>query len=102
MIRDILPEYDSTGVIFDVCRGAFVDEAWFRSRMDLVADPTNRARHIDFSSDWWYVDDLAQHYMELAGLGMEFMSHQGRRICAPDPHGDGLDMLEWLNERVVS
>lgn len=89
-------DYDALGVLFQLCRGAFQDEAWLRSRTVLVADPENRVDHIDFRGDWWYVDDLAERYMHLAGRDDTFRANLGGRVCVPDPLGNGHDVLEWL------
>lgn len=94
--KQILPDYDEIGALHRLCLGAFQDEAWLRSRTSLVEDAANRAAGIDPSRDWWYVDDLAAHYMRLAGRQDLFEAHLGGRICVPGPHGDGGDVLEWL------
>jgi hypothetical protein len=41
------PEYDGLGAIFALCRGAFLDEPWFRGLTQLVADPRLRAAEVD-------------------------------------------------------
>ena len=99
-IKEIHADYDAIGVLFRVCRGAFQDEAWLRSRTVLVTDPGNRANEIDLSGDWWYVDDLAEHYMHVAGRDCAFSANLGGRICTPAPLGDGRDVLEWLSNTV--
>jgi hypothetical protein len=70
--------------------------AWLRSKVTFVPDPGNRVAHIDMSKDWWYVDDLAEYYMRLAGKADLFQEHVGGRVCAADPAGDGSDVLKWL------
>jgi hypothetical protein len=89
-------DYDEIGVLFSLCRGAFQDEVWLRSRVALIDDPQNRTEFIDFTSDWCYVDDLAHHYMERAGKSDIYEEYVGSRILAPDPKGDGRDILDWL------
>ena len=97
-VRELGVEYDELGVLFALCGGAFQDEAWLRSRTILVTDPGNRADHIDYSGDWWYVDDLAEQYMQNAGRDDLFGENLGKRICAPEPLGDGHDLLKWLRK----
>lgn len=89
-------EYDVLGVLFRLCDGAFEDEAWLRARTVVVEDPHHRADHIDFTGDWWYVDDLADHYLKNAGRGDIYDRHVGERILVPEPRGDGQDVLRWL------
>jgi len=96
--EEIEPSYDGLGVIFDICRGVFSDKSWFRSVTSLVEDPMNRANEVDLEEDWWYVDDLAEHYFQIAGRGEVFRLNIGRRILVPSPVGDGTDVVEWLNQ----
>ena len=87
---------DGRKIVFDVCRGTIQDEAWFRSVTSLVSDPRHRASHIDFASDWWYLDDMAEWFMDLDGFEELYKVHLGRRIFAPDETGDGSHALNWL------
>jgi hypothetical protein len=96
-IKDLGVEYDELGVLFNLCRGAFSDEVWLRSNTVLIDDPQNRADYIEFTCNWWYVDDLARYYMDSAGKSDQFQDFCGSRICAPDPKGSGRDVLEWLS-----
>ena len=95
-IRSMGIEYDGVGVLYSLCRGAFTDEAWLRASTVLIEDPVHRAEYIEYTGDWWYVDDLARHYMEKAGRVEVFTKYIGHRICAPDPKGSGRDIKEWL------
>ena len=92
---------DGLGMIFQLTLGALADEAWFRSVTTLVTDPRHRARYLDLSADWWWIDDLAERYLALEGMSSVYASHRGGRILAPDPNGDGQDVLDWL-ERVAA
>jgi hypothetical protein len=74
----------------------FKDEAWFRGVTEPVADPEDRVEHIDRSLDWWYVDDLAEHYCRQVGADELFAEHSSRRIFVPDPRGSGEGVLRWL------
>jgi hypothetical protein len=89
---------DGMSILLNLCSGAFSGERWFRDSVRLVDDPEQRVRHIDFSGDWWYVDDLAAHYFGKAGLGDIFEKNLGIRVFVPDPDGDGNDVLGWLNQ----
>jgi len=94
MAMDI--DYDPMHVLFELCCGAFADEEWFRSVTTLVRDPELRTTQIDYSGDWWYVDDLAKDYFRGAGQGDILAAHEGTRVHIPDPRGDGGDILDWL------
>ena len=96
VLRDLGKEPDGLGMVFDLCRGTFADEAWFRRSTIIPQVRGNRVRSIDFSGDWWYVDDLAKRFMEKEGWLDLFRTHVGGRILAPDPDGDGRDVLKWL------
>lgn len=48
------------------------------------------------SSDWLYVDDLAELYMQSADMSDVFHQNIGSRVCVPEPNGDGADILRWL------
>ncbi|MCK5408301.1 MAG: hypothetical protein KAJ37_12620 [Candidatus Krumholzibacteria bacterium] len=95
--EEIEPSYDGLGVIFDICRGVFSDKSWFRSVTSLVKDPMNRANEVDLEGDWWYVDDLAEHYFQIAGRDAVFRRNIGGRILVPSSGGDGTDVLKWLD-----
>jgi hypothetical protein len=90
--------YDGMGALFRVCRGVFLDETWFRDNVLLVQDPTNRAGEVDFTEDWWYVDDMAEYYFGLVRLNSTFAKHVGRRILVPSSDGDGEDITNWFEE----
>jgi len=89
---------DGLAMVLRVCQGVFEDEAWFRRVTTLVDDPAERARTVVGSThpDWFWIDDLAEHYCENAGLGAAYREHAGTRILAPTPDGDGRDLAEWL------
>jgi hypothetical protein len=87
---------DGHQMIFDLCFGAFEDRIWFRSVCSWIAAPRDRGNIITGLGDWWYVDDLAQRYLEQAGKGSLFELHNNKRILVPNPSGDGQDVLDWL------
>ena len=96
-LASVRRDYDGPGAILDLCAGTFRDAAWFRRALRLVGDPWNRAAEIPLDGDWWYVDDLAQAFLSRAGRDDVFRAELGRRICAPQPDGDGSDILTWLD-----
>ena len=96
-LASVRPDYDGPGAILDLCAGTFRDQTWFRRMLRLVGDPWNRAAEIPLEQDWWYVDDLAQAFLSRAGRDDVFRAELGRRICVPQPDGDGSDILTWLS-----
>ena len=100
VVREMGVEYDDLGVLLQICRGAFSNHRWFRAVTTLVADPENRAQYIDFTSNWWYVDDLAEEYLHKASRESVLEGPERDRVLIPSATGDGQDVLDWLN-RVV-
>jgi phosphoserine phosphatase len=92
-------EADGHQMIFDLCFGAFEDRSWFRGACSWITEPGDRGSIITGTGDWWYVDDLAQRYLDQAGKHALFESQSGGRILVPDANGDGQDVLDWL-ERI--
>ena len=93
---DMGRDADGHDMIFQLCQGAFRDEAWFRSSTALIPDGSHRARYIDFSGDWWWVDDRAQFFLDSEGLSPLAEQHRERRLMIPQPDGDGSDVIAWL------
>ena len=87
---------DGLGLAFELCRGTFTDEIWFRQMTTLAMDAEHRAQNVDYSADWWYLDDLASYYMEKEGRSDLLQANDRKRIFAPDPNGTGEDILDWL------
>ena len=96
LAAELIPNYPKYDVLMNLCRGALLDADWVRRRTTFVEDAETRAAFIDLSGDWWYLDDLAAHYCQLAGMTKVYTANIGTRICAPAPRGDGADVLEWL------
>lgn len=99
-LEEMNVEADGHQMVFDLCLGAFEDRPWFTSACSWIADPNNRASAFPESEDWWYVDDLAERYLERAGKRALLDRHRGGRILVPDAGGDGQDVLDWL-ERIA-
>ena len=97
-VREVNPDHDTLGALFNLCSGVFKNQDWFESVVSLVGDPIARALEVDLDQDWWYVDDLAEHYFQRAGRSHIYEEHAGGRIGIPTPHGDGADILKWLHE----
>lgn len=93
---DIGRTTDTLGMIFDLCCGAFCDRTWFHQVTALVPDPEHRVRSIDLAGDWWYLDDLAEEYLEKDGMTRLFLPNYGKRILAPKPESSGDEVLYWL------
>jgi hypothetical protein len=93
---------DGLRIIFDLCWGAFRDAVWFRQVTTLVPDPERRARFIDMTGDWWYLDDLARSFLDKEELANVFAEQIGKRILAPEPTSDGNEILRWLRECCTS
>jgi len=89
---------DPLRTVFEVCKGTFTDEDWFRQHVKLLRDTGSRAAQVDLEQDWWFVDDLAEHYFTAAGRGAVFERERGRRIMVPDPEDDGSSTLVWLRQ----
>lgn len=88
-------EVDGHEMILRLSQGAFRDEDWFRSSTTLIPDGSRRARYIDFSGDWWWVDDRALFFLDREGLA-HHADQEGRRLMVPQPDGDGSDIISWL------
>jgi len=91
---------DSLGIMFDMCWGAFRDRDWFGQVTTIVAEPEHRARYIDFTGDWWYLDDLARDYFERERFSQLYEANNGGRILAPLAESDGTEILRWLRASV--
>jgi len=89
---------DGLRMVFDTCRGTFADWEWFRLVTSLVEDSEHRARHIELSNNWFYLDDLAEAFFTREGMADLYGREVGKRILAPDPFGDGSDVLRWLSQ----
>jgi hypothetical protein len=79
-----------------MCWGAFSDLKWFRQVTITVPGSERRASYIDFSGDWWYLDDRAREYFEREGLADAYAANIGGRILAPEAESDGSEILAWL------
>ncbi len=99
-IEDCEGPYDGIGDLFKLCGGVFSSEGWFRKNVIIIKNSANRAGKIDFSQNWWYVDDLAEYFFRSVGLDSIFSENSGGRIFVPSPGGDGAEILKWLEENI--
>ena len=94
-LLEVDPDADGRGMILQLCQGAFQDETWFRRNTSLIPDGSVRARFIDFTGDWWWVDDRATRFLDSEELRRR--AHEDPdRLMIPTPDGDGTDIIEWL------
>lgn len=78
----------------------FPDRGWFLERLVLGHQNDFRCRHINLEGDWFYIDDWADKFFA-EQFGEElFQEHLGERVLQVNPHGDGSDILRWLDEIV--
>jgi len=95
-VRGLGVDCDELKVVFELLGDAIDDMDWFLAMTKMSVDPENRAASIDLESDWWYVDDLAQYYLEKAHRSELLRSPASKRIYVPRPKGDGSGLLKWL------
>lgn len=80
-----------------VIADAFPDAVDFQSRCELRFENDTRARHIDLTRDWYYIDDWAKEFFEKTHGTGSFDMYSQTRILMCDPFGDGSDILDFLN-----
>lgn len=78
----------------------FPDQDWFLERLQLVYDTDARCKHIDLNEDWFYIDDWADKFFPEAYGKDLYAQETGKRILLANPHGNGSDILTWLDEVV--
>ena len=88
--------------IHSLLNDVFPDKEWFIDRLVLAYDTDHRGQHIDLSTDWFYIDDWADKFFCDEFGQTLYESEVGRRILLVDPHGDGSDILHWLDNVVVN
>jgi len=74
----------------------FPDGDWFLNHAEITDDTDHRCRHIDLTSDWFYVDDWADKFFSEQFGVQSYQQELGRRILCCDPRGDGSDIVVWL------
>jgi len=108
MVRDAVPFHRRHQVPISelverirlVIADAFPDADLFAKRCVLAFENDDRAAKIDFESDWYYIDDWAVEFFTKAHGQARYLQNQ-HRILTCDPHGDGADVIRFL-ERTVT
>jgi hypothetical protein len=77
---------------------AFPDKELFHERVRLAPNTENRAFHIAFDSDWYYVDDFAIEYYRREPHHPAIENFLNRRILQCDPFDDGQPLLDFLHQ----
>lgn len=54
-----LSDIEEKQFVYEFLDQIFIDKDWFFSRLALVYDTDHRCKHIDSTSDWYYIDDWA-------------------------------------------
>jgi len=95
-IARLLPS-NAHDTVFEFCRGAFEDRAWFREHVRLVPDPVQRARYLDTNDDWYFMDDYAYTYLRKAERSrLAFRGAIKRRVLRAQSRSDGSEVDSWL------
>ena len=94
MNLSLLRQKDSIHSLLDKI---FIDKMWFLDRLELAYDTDHRGKHINLKDDWYYLDDWADKFFAKAHGATLFEKELNRRILQVDPHGDGQDILDWLD-----
>jgi hypothetical protein len=95
-LEDMGQHVDNIEIVYTLCFDAFTDFDWFVSSICCLKPPDQRIKQIDFSGDWWYLDDQADKYLKKSGKNEILKQHKGKRILIPNPGGDGHDIISWL------
>lgn len=97
----IKTEMQQKKAIHSILDKVFPDEDWFISKLELAYDTDFRCQHIDIDSDWYYIDDWADKFFSEFFGKVKYEEELGNRILLVDPHGDGSDILGWLDSFVA-
>ena len=88
--------------IHSILNNVFPDENWFINKLELAYDTDDRCQHIDLDSDWYYIDDWADKFFSEYFGEILYEKELGNRILLVNPHGDGSDILDWLDKLGVN
>jgi hypothetical protein len=92
---------DSVEIVYTLCFDAFTDFDWFMNYVCCTKNPDQRIKQIQFSEDWWYMDEMAGHYLKKGGKSEILKRQQGNRILIPKPNGDGEDIINWFEIHAI-
>jgi hypothetical protein len=84
-------------IVYTLCFDAFTDFDWFVNTVCCSNDPDQGINQIDFTGDWWYMDDFAVRYLQKSGKDDILKKEKGKRIIVPDPIGNGQDIIKWFD-----
>lgn len=90
-------EQEQKLAIHSLLNDLFTDEKWFIERLLLAYDTDKRCKHIDLTEDWYYMDDWADKFFSECFGEELYKKNLGNRILLVNPHGDGEDILCWLD-----
>ena len=82
--------------VWETVYDAFPSFEAFAQLTRLRYENDDRGQAIDLTEDWYYLDDLADHFFIKAYGERVFEEELGRRILMCDPEGDGSDIIAWL------
>ena len=91
------PKQEQKEIIHHMLKEIFSDKEWFLHRLVLVYETDDRCKHIDLLHDWYYVDDWADQYFPKYHGEKLYIAELGKRILLANPHGNGEDILEWID-----
>lgn len=90
-------ETEKKAFVHEILNQIFPDREWFLNKLELAYDTDHRCKHIDLATNWFYVDDWADKFFSEHFGETLYLQQLGNRILLADPHGDGRDILEWLD-----
>ena len=91
---------ENAEIVFTLCFNAFTNFDWFINTVCCSKNPDQEINQIDFTADWWYMDDLAERYLKKIGKNDILKEEKGKRILIPDPVGNGQDIITWFESMV--
>jgi hypothetical protein len=95
-LEEMGQQVDSVEIIYTLCFDAFTDFDWFMKNVCCAKQSDQRIKEIQFNEDWWYMDVLAERYLDTDESIGVLKQHLGARIFIPKPEGDGEDIINWF------
>jgi hypothetical protein len=95
-LKEIGQQVDNVEIVYTLCFDAFTDFDWFVNMVCCTNNEAKPIRQIDFSGDWWYLDNAAEKHFKSVGKSDILKKHKGNRILIPNPIGDGQDIISWF------
>jgi hypothetical protein len=75
---------------------AFPDAELWQEFVRLAPNTEDRARHLTFDTDWYYVDDFAIEYYQREPNHPPIEIFLNHRILQVDPFDDGKSLVDFL------